>query len=134
MLKFEELPELNSRRWLSLEDIEGEEWRILDDTENRVSVSNYGRVKRNSCEIWYAGTSHYYKSFIYKSRSIKCGYLVVAVSISKNNCKKILVHRAVASSFIPNSHNLPYINHKDENPKNNCVYNLALLSVYDIYK
>lgn len=30
----------------------------------------------------------------------------------------------MAIAFIPNPDNLPYINHKDENPSNNCVSNL----------
>ena len=34
------------------------------------------------------------------------------------------VHRLVAMAFIPNPLNLPQINHKDENPLNNCVDNL----------
>lgn len=36
----------------------------------------------------------------------------------------MLVHRIVAMEFIPNTYNLPQINHKDENRKNNCVKNL----------
>ena len=35
-----------------------------------------------------------------------------------------LVHRLVATAFIPNPNNLPQINHKDENSLNNCVDNL----------
>lgn len=35
-----------------------------------------------------------------------------------------MVHRAVAITFIPNPHNLPYINHKDGNKINNRVANL----------
>lgn len=124
MLKFEDLPEVNSPRWFSSEDLEDEEWRVLDGSENRVSVSNYGRVKRNSCDIWYAEKSHHYSSFIYRAYPKKTGHLFVAVSLSKRNSKRIFVHRAVASAFIPNSQKLPFINHKDENPQNNCVYNL----------
>lgn len=38
--------------------------------------------------------------------------------------KWYLVHRLVAQAFIPNSDNLPEVNHKDENKLNNCVDNL----------
>lgn len=33
-------------------------------------------------------------------------------------------HQLIAKTFIPNPHNYPIINHKDENPANNCVDNL----------
>ena len=38
--------------------------------------------------------------------------------------KRVLVHRLVASAFIPNPRELPFVNHKDENPSNNDVSNL----------
>lgn len=36
----------------------------------------------------------------------------------------MLVHRAIALTFIPNPMNLPCINHKDHDKGNNCVDNL----------
>ena len=38
--------------------------------------------------------------------------------------KKLSVHRIVASVFVPNPNNLPYVNHKDENKLNNRADNL----------
>ena len=38
--------------------------------------------------------------------------------------ENILAHRFIAELFIPNPNNLPQVNHKDENPLNNCVDNL----------
>ena len=38
--------------------------------------------------------------------------------------KNLYVHRIVAETFIENPDNLPFVNHKDANRKNNCVENL----------
>ena len=38
--------------------------------------------------------------------------------------KNYLIHRLVAQAFIPNPERLPQVNHKDENPQNNCASNL----------
>ncbi len=34
------------------------------------------------------------------------------------------IHRLVATTFLPNPNNLPYVNHKDENKTNNYIDNL----------
>ena len=54
----------------------------------------------------------------------KKGYMRVWLNNSKVKAKQFFVHRLVAEAFIPNPNNFPYINHKDENPANNCVGNL----------
>lgn len=47
------------------------------------------------------------------------------MKISKNsNVRTFKVHRLVAEAFIPNKHNLPQVNHKDECKTNNNVNNL----------
>jgi hypothetical protein len=43
---------------------------------------------------------------------------------SDNKPKWEKIHRLVAKAFIPNPHNLPCVNHKDENKLNNNVNNL----------
>ena len=65
-------------------------------------VSNFGRVKKNG--------------EIYECRIGTHGYLVFGSAI--------LLHRAVAESFIPNPDNKPYVDHKDTNRMNNHVNNL----------
>lgn len=59
-------------------------------------------------------------------RSKKEGKKYTCVSIKdKDGVKKIeSIHRVIAKVFIPNPHNYPIINHKDENPANNSVDNL----------
>ena len=44
--------------------------------------------------------------------------------ISEICTKTLSVHRIVASVFVPNPDNLPYVNHKDENKLNNRADNL----------
>ena len=56
---------------------------------------------------------------IYKRK----GYCLVKLSIN-GKAKEMKVHRLVALEFIPNPDNYSCVNHKDENPENNCVDNL----------
>ena len=51
------------------------------------------------------------------------GYLKVSL-YKDGKDKNYYVHRLVAEAYIPNSENLPQINHKDENKTNNCLQNL----------
>lgn len=53
----------------------------------------------------------------------KSGYENIKLSKDNKTYHK-LIHRMVAEAFIPNPNNLPEVNHKDNNPKNNCVENL----------
>ena len=57
-----------------------------------------------------------------------CGYN--RITLCKDGKEKyILIHRLVALAFIPNPYNLPQVNHKDENKKNNNVSNLEWCSI-----
>ena len=47
-LLIKDLCAINSDRWMSLEDLPNEEWKVIEGFEDRYSVSNYGRVKTNS--------------------------------------------------------------------------------------
>lgn len=53
----------------------------------------------------------------------KLGYAKVILRKNNKNhgCQ---VHRLVAKAFLPNPRNLPEVNHKDENPRNNILENL----------
>jgi len=47
------------------------------------------------------------------------------VTLSKNHkTKRFLVHRLVGKAFVNNPNNCPCINHKDNDPSNNCADNL----------
>jgi hypothetical protein len=86
---------------------------IWKDIFEDYQVSSYGRIKsfKNG------------KEKILKPYSTKKGYL--EIDLHKNDKRKVFkVHRLVANAFIPNPHNLPQVNHKDENKLNNRVENL----------
>ena len=69
-------------------------------------------------EVW----SYRSKKFL-KPGVNNIGYLYV-VLCKDNERKNYLIHRLVAMAYIPNTENLPEINHKDENKTNNCLQNL----------
>lgn len=52
------------------------------------------------------------------------GYLRVTLRSDAGERKKLLVHRIVAETFVPNPLQLPCVNHKDEDKQNNAVSNL----------
>lgn len=97
-------------------------WKDISGFEGRYMVSNLGRVK----SVWKlktkVGEPDRYRDSVMKLSTTKRGY--TRISLKKEGLKNYPVHRLVALAFIPNPHNLPFINHKDENPSNNCVDNL----------
>lgn len=93
-------------------------WSDIEGYENLYQVSNLGRVKALG-----NGKTHNTKESILKSCVGGNGYL--NVNLYKEGKKKsYLVHRLVATAFIPNPDNLPQVNHRDEDKLNNRVENL----------
>lgn len=91
-------------------------WKDIEGYEGLYQVSNLGNVK----SLNYKHTG---KERVLKTAKDKDNYLVVGL-YKEAKLKTHRVHRLVAQSFIPNSKNLPQINHKDEDKTNNCVENL----------
>lgn len=98
-------------------------WKPVKNFEGLYSVSSLGRVRSEERVIVRAnGFKQTIKERILKLTSYN-GYY--RCNLSNNGVGKLcLVHRLVAEAFIPNPNNLPFINHKDENPSNECVENL----------
>lgn len=69
------------------------------------------------------GKRYFVKGHVLKQQLNKNGYLYVDVHINGKHIQ-LQVHRIVATCFLPNPDNLPQVNHKDCNPKNNSVSNL----------
>lgn len=91
-------------------------------------VSNLGRVKSLKRYVNDRGGLKLIKERFLKQRVQKDGH--IRVKLCKNSKEKqFFIHQLVAKAFIPNPHNLPVINHKDENPSNNCVENLEWCTV-----
>lgn len=89
-----------------------EKWRDIDGYCGKYQVSNKGNVR----------TMQNGKTKCLKLKD-NFGYMCVVLYNGKTR-KDAKVHRLVAEAFIPNPNNYPVINHKDENPSNNCVDNL----------
>ena len=87
-------------------------------------VSNIGRVKTLDKYVNSSyGSKQLRKERILKLDKTKFGYL--RINLQQNGKgRKFYVHRLIASAFLKNNNNLPYINHKDENKENNHVSNL----------
>ena len=93
-----------------------EVWKDIPNFGGRYMVSNLGRVKSMKYR-------HHNKIEMLSQES-QSKYKRVALYSKDDKRKWYRVHRLVAQCFIPNPNNYKEINHKDENPSNNCVNNL----------
>lgn len=104
-------------------------WKAVRGFEGLYEVSNLGRVKRAPYSI--VGRTkgamrtypRYFKGGILKGTVCRNGYNRVTLSKDGTNIYKY-VHRLVAEAFVPNPHNLPFVNHIDEVRTNNVSTNL----------
>lgn len=95
-----------------------EEWKNIIGFENLYQISSLGRVKSlGNGKTWKK------KEKIIKQVINKDNYCYIML-YKEGKRKNYKVHRLVAQAFLPNPQNLPQVNHKDENPSNNCVDNL----------
>lgn len=93
-----------------------EVWRDIDGYNGEYQVSNLGRVM--SCNPY----AHKEPKLMSIQRH-NHGYRTVG--LSRNGAtRQTLVHRLVATAFIPNPDGYGFVNHKDENKANNRVDNL----------
>uniref|UniRef100_A0AB39C660 HNH homing endonuclease n=1 Tax=Enterococcus phage PMBT56 TaxID=3229530 RepID=A0AB39C660_9CAUD len=99
-----------------------EVWKPVVGFESHYEVSSLGRIRSLDREVYSEKGSfmRFHRGRILKLTDKGNGYLVV--NLGRGNRRH--VHRVVAEAFLPNNFNLPCINHKDENPKNNKVSNL----------
>lgn len=89
-------------------------WKDIKGFEGEYEVSNTGKIKskkRKNERILIPDVDRY-------------GYLRVCLFYSKGGYIRKKVHRLVAEAFLPNVNELPQVNHKDGDKKNNNVDNL----------
>ncbi len=105
------------------------EWRPLKDFEGIYEISSDGDIKRlERVTIDVNGRHLHYDEKIIKPSVDKNGYLTVRLVQESGFVITRLVHVLVAMTFIPNTNNLPCVNHKDENKLNPKVSNLEWCS------
>lgn len=122
MLKYEELPAVNSERWLSLEDLEGEVWKDVPNYKGFYKISNYGRL------------------YTFARNGLKEGKIVslnmwgryIRVCLRKNGERKYYsLHRLIAETFIENPFDLPQVDHINGNTTDNRTDNLRWVTAKD---
>ena len=102
-------------------DIVIEKNGVVYDYTGLYQVSNFGRV-RSLDRVDSRG--HRMKGKIMQYKPRKNGYVYVGLRKNGEKQQQFLVHRLVATAFIPNPYNLPVVNHRDENPSNDVWTNL----------
>lgn len=106
-----------------------EEWKDIDGYIGLYQVSNMGRVRSLDRYARVCGNGkRLVKGRIMKPAICTNGYYEVGLSNGSRCISPRLIHRLVAQAFIPNPDNLPEVNHKDEDIKNNSVENLEWCS------
>lgn len=88
-----------------------------------IEGSSLGRVRTLNRLVLRGKGTYTVKGHILKQHRRKDSYVDVAFGLN-GKTSHLLVHRIVASCFIPNPENLPEINHKNGDRTDNCVSNL----------
>jgi len=96
----------------------------IKDYEGYYEVSNLGTIRGVERKIYQLG---YYRIISGKTMSRRIcnqtGYFKVALT-KNGKCNKMWLHRLIATAFIPNPNNLPYINHLNGIKTDNRIENL----------
>lgn len=109
-----------------------EEWRdlvypTLDDDFNWYEISSFGNLRNKRT------------GKILKPNKLSSGYLSAKVyggydAFDRQLGFHIIIHKAVAYTFLPNPDNLPEVDHRDNNKTNNHVDNLKWVTSHENQK
>ena len=120
---------LSNLKIRAYEELEDEIWRDIEGYETKYQVSSHGRVRiKPHTEKCVRGDTQkeyirYYGCKLMKLLDSMSGYYQIHLWMNNTVATK-LVHRLVAQAFVPNPSNLPQVNHKDLDKKNNHYTNL----------
>lgn len=100
-------------------------WKPIPGYELRYAVSNYGRIRSLTREVFDSKRLYFrtVKGEISKQQNHSKGYLTVRL-FNGNEYKTFYSHRIVADAFVPKIKNAPQINHINGNKKDNKPENL----------
>lgn len=118
------LEELNQNKEITLK---GELWKEIKDFEN-YAVSNYGRVFNLRKKDFKKFSVNSF--FNYGKRAVKSRKYLTVNLYNKGKTYHRVVHKLVAEAFIMNDdpeHKI-YVDHIDNDPKNNMAVNLRWVS------
>jgi len=105
-----------------------ETWKDMPGFVGSYKVSDHGNVRSVDRRITDKNGSEKYIS----GKALKITYFsngYAKVSVCKNGRKKqLILHRLIATLFIPNPQRLPEVNHKDEDKTNNRANNLEWMT------
>ena len=102
-------------------------WKDVENFTGIYSVSNTGLIKSLSRSVKAGDKMITLKERVLKNDVGKKGYCRVTLC-KESKTTRLLVHRIVASHFISNSENKPFVNHLDNNPSNNEASNLEYVT------
>lgn len=115
---------MTNEEFIKSVSLEGEIWKDVVGYEGCYVVSNYGRVASLLRHIKHPNCiSKTVNQRLLSLKTCKNGYISVCL-YKDGKSKNPLVHRLVATAFIPNHEHKPQIDHIDRNRSNNHVSNL----------
>jgi len=89
-----------------------ERWKAIAGYEGRYEVSDKGHVRSLARTAFNGKATHKLRNRVLVRCKGGHGYLVVSLWKNGETTKRT-IHRLVAEAFIPNTYDLPEVNHKD---------------------
>lgn len=107
-------------------------FRDIPKFEGLYQVSNYGNIKSYTRKrLGRGGSVRICPGKILRHKIDNRGYHQIDLFDLNGKSHRFLIHRLVAEIFLVNPNNLSQVNHKDNNPSNNCIDNLEWCSNYE---